>query len=395
MKDSDSKFNTRALHDYRNPQDQQGFVNTPIYRGSTIIFPTLNALEHAGKNKHTLNELVYGRRGNPTSYALEQTIAGLENGYAGLTVSSGLAAITTSLLAYLKTSDHLLMVDSVYGLTRDFCNHILEPLGVEVTYYDPCIGAEISKLIQPNTRCIFLESPGTSTFEVQDAPAIAKVARQHEIVTMMDNTWASPCFFRPLDHGINISITSATKYVVGHSDAMLGLIVTDEDNYSKVRIARDRIGPCAGPDDIYLGLRGIRTLAMRMKQHEQQAVKLAEWLKQQPDVMRVLHPAFSECPGHEIWKRDFSGSSGLFSFEIEKRSRKSIANFVDNMKLFSMGFSWGAFESLILPVDLGNTRIAGTNDIKGQLFRVYAGQEDIEDLIADLDTGLDRYRSGS
>ncbi len=387
-KKSELNFKTRALHQGRDPEQQKGFVNPPVYHGSTVVFPTLKDLKWAADNKYTLNSITYGRRGNPTCIALENTLADLENGYAGLVFSSGMAAITTALTACLKSGDHLLITDSVYSITREFCNDVLTDFGVLVSYYDPMLGLEIEQLIQDNTRCIFLESPGTSTFEVQDTPTIVEVANKKGITTIMDNTWASPCFFKPLDHGINISVASATKYVVGHSDAMLGAIVTDEKHYPALRRTKDIIGHCAGPDDAYLGLRGIRTLSLRMTQHQQQALQLAHWLKSQPDVHRVLHPALEDCPGHEFWKRDFTGSSGLFSFEIEKRSDKAKAAFLDNLQLFAMGYSWGAYESLILPIETTQSK----SDKPLLLIRIHAGLEDIDDLIADLDAGLNRYR---
>ncbi len=385
-------FATRALHHNRDPKKQYGFVNPPVYHGSTVIFPTLDDLDKSRRELYIPNTIGYGRRGNPTAFALENTMANLENGYACFSVSSGLAAITTALMAFLKSGDHLLIADTVYGPTRSFCDGVLAPFGVEISYYDPLVGGDIANLIQANTRCIYLESPGSLTFEVQDVPAIARVAAQKNIVTILDNTWASPYFFRPLEHGINVSVNAATKYIVGHSDAMLGLVITDREHYLPLRKTKEAIGHCVGPDDLYLGLRGLRTLPLRMRQHQQQALELANWLCQQADVMRVLYPAFEHCPGHTFWKRDYSGASGLFSFEIEPRSRKALENFLDNLQIFSMGASWGAFESLIFPVDPRKLRSATPWNQQGIMLRVHTGLEDIDDLLADLDAGLKRYR---
>ena len=393
MTKSGHGFSTRSINSNRQPDSQHGFVNTPVYRGSTVVFPTLDELEHSWSNKATPNEIVYGRRGTPTAFALENAIAELENGHLSLVVSSGLAAITTSILAFVESGGHLLAVDSIYGPARVFCDEVLTKIGVHVEYYDPMIGSGIEDLIRDNTTCIHLESPGSLTFEIQDAPAIAAVAKKHGIATILDNSWATPCYFRPLDHGINVSFMAATKYIVGHSDAMLGLITTDEQHYDPVRRMRDNLGQCAGPDDLFLALRGLRTLPIRLQHHNEQARKLAGWLKSQPGVLSVLHPAFEDCPGHEVWKRDFSGASGLFSFELEQRSRSAVTHFLDNLELFSMGGSWGGFESLIIPAIPGDSRLVRPWTGEGRLFRVHVGLEDIDDLIRDLSAGLDRYRS--
>jgi cystathionine beta-lyase len=393
VKKDQPNFSTRVLHYKRDSTKHSGFVNPPVYHGSTVIFPTLDDLDKSKKEFYTPNTVGYGRRGNPTAFALEDTMANLENGYASFSVSSGLAAITTALFTFLKCGDHLLVADTVYQPTRSFCDGILTSFGVEVTYYDPMIGEKISQMIQKNTRCIFLESPGSLTFEIQDVPAIARIAIDNNITTVIDNTWASPYFFRPLDHGINVSINAATKYIVGHSDAMLGLITTDEAHYLELRKTKEAIGHCVGPDDLYLGIRGIRTLPLRMQQHQQQALDIVNWLNTQADVIRVLHPALETCPGHDIWKRDFEGSSGLFSFEIESRSRDALAYFLDNLEIFSMGASWGAFESLIFPIFPDKLRTATSWHQQGTILRIHAGLENIDDLICDLEAGLNRYRS--
>lgn len=307
---------------------------------------------------------------------------------------SGLSAITTTLLSLLKSGDHLLMVDTVYQPAREFCENILLPNGIEVEYYDAMAGEKIKHHIRPNTQCIYMESPGSLTFEVQDVPAICRTANQHEITTVMDSTWSSPYFFRPLEHGVNISITAATKFISGHSDVMLGVVVTDNAHYQGIRCTKDDLGQCVGPDDIYLALRGLRTLGLRMEQHQRQGLQVAEWLDNHSQVTRVIHPAFENCPGHEFWKRDYSGCSGLFAFELPRRSRQCLANFVNNLELFKMGASWGGYESLLVPCSLEESRAVMQWQSSDQLFRIHVGLEDVEDLITDLEQGIERYCAG-
>lgn len=396
---SDSKsrhrFDTRAVHNGRDPGSQGGMVNPPVYHGSTVVYQDLDALDQGMREHDIKDALVYGRFGNQSTFALENAMADLENGYGAISVSSGLAAITTTILTFVGNGDHLLIADTVYGPNRYFCEGYLSRIGVDVEYYDPMVGAAIESLIRPETKLIFLESPGSITFEVQDAPAIAEIATRHRVTTAMDNSWATPLFFRPIDVGINISVTSATKYIVGHADALMGLIVADsEENFYALKRCRDLLGQSLAPDDVYLGMRGMRTLGIRARHHQEQALKLADWLQSNPSVEQVLHPAFSSCPGHEFWKRDFSGSSGLFSFTVELRCRQALANFLDNLELFSMGFSWGGFESLIVPQNAARSRSATDWEDSSQLLRVHAGLEDIDDLIDDLDQGLKRYMAG-
>jgi len=303
----------------------------------------------------------------------------------------GTAAITASLLSFLATGDHLLMVDSVYEPTRDFCNQTLARLGIETSYYDPLIGTEIDTLVRPNTKVIFMESPGSMTMELQDVPAIVTVAKAHNIVTMIDNTYATPYNFKPLNYGVDISIQSATKYICGHSDVMLGIACANEATWPTLNEGSFQLGLCASVDDIYTTLRGVRTLSVRLKQHETNALKVAEWLSEQEQVDHVRHPAFKTCPGHKFYHRDFSGGNGLFSFVLKEANKKSMASMLDNMQLFKMGFSWGGYESLILASNtISNSRTATTWKMPGSLVRLHIGLEDADDLIDDLRDGLAR-----
>ena len=373
----------------RDPFANFGIVNPPVYHASTVLYPTLTEMERIGRAP--FDHVYYGRQGTPTTFAFEKAVAKLAGGYRGIASGSGLAAIGAALMAFLRAGDHLLMVDSAYSPTRKLCDGLLKGFGVETTYYDPCIGAGIKKLMRPNTRVVFCESPGSLTFEVQDIPAIAKAAHAAGAVVLLDNSWATPLYFSPFEHGVDVSIEAATKYLVGHSDAMLGVIVTTEAHYRRVKTAASILGAVPGPDDCYLGLRGIRTLAVRLERHQQNALKIARWLKGRKDVARVLHPAFADCPGHRIWRRDFTGSSGLFSFVLAKDCTKdALARMLDHMEIFRMGYSWGGYESLILPADPAPYRSAVPWKAPGTLIRLHAGLEDADDLIADLDAGFRR-----
>ena len=368
------------------------FLNAPVYRGSTVVFSTLKEFDQARGEHGKKGALVYGTLGTPTTFELEDLIADMENGFGGLAVSSGLGAVTTALLAFVGAGDHLLMTDAVYWPTRKFCDDFLSRIGVEVTYYDPQIGAAIDRLIQKNTRCIFMESPASLTFEVQDAPAVAAAAKKKNITTILDNTWASAHFFKPLNHGVNVSVIAATKYLVGHSDALLGLMVADEAHYAALRACRTSLGQCVSPADVYLGLRGAKTLRVRLERHQHSAVALAEWLQNHPDVVRVIHPALPSCPGHAFWRRDFSGSASLFSFEVERRSRAALGAFLNGLDAFSIGASWGGCESLVIPADPKSWRTATPWESDAQLIRLHVGLEEVDDLKKDLEAGLRRYR---
>jgi cystathionine beta-lyase len=368
----------------RDPEANFGIVNPPVYHASTILYPTLDAVR-------TRNQpFTYGRRGTPTSAALQEAIAELEGGYRTLLTPSGLSAVTAALLAHLRTGDHLLMTDSVYEPSRQFCERVLKRYGVDVEYYDPCVGSGIAALIKPNTAVVFTESPGSVTFEIQDIPAIAEVAHKAGAIMMLDNTWASPLYFKPFDHGVDVSIQAVTKYLCGHSDVMMGAITTAEAAWRDTLASHGAIGFCAGPDDTYLVLRGIRTLSVRLARHMETGLALARWLEKRPEVARVIHPALPSHPGHALWKRDFTGASGLFSIELKPTSETALATMLDGLELFGMGYSWGGFESLIIPQDPTKVRTATKWEAQGPMLRLHAGLEDPADLIADLEAGFER-----
>ncbi|ABS64590.1 cystathionine beta-lyase [Parvibaculum lavamentivorans DS-1] len=371
----------------RDPEANFGIVNPPVYHASTVLYPTLEAV------KTRAQPVTYGRRGTPTTFALQDAIAELEGGYRSLLTPSGLAAVTTALLAHLKSGDHLLMTDSVYEPSRQFCDKVLTRYGIDVEYYDPRIGAGIAALIRPETKVIFTEAPGSVTFEVQDIPAIAAAAHGADALLMMDNTWASPLYFKPFEHGVDVSIQAVTKYLCGHSDVMMGAITTTEAAWNETLATHGALGVCTGPDDIYLVLRGIRTLSVRLERHMETGLKLARWLAARPEVTRVIHPALPDHPDHAIWKRDFTGASGLFSIELIPCSEAALAAFLDGLELFGMGYSWGGFESLIIPQYPAKIRTATKWNGTGQILRLHAGLEDADDLIADLEAGFERFHT--
>lgn len=385
------KRDTLIVSSGRKPEENFGIVNPPVYHASTVLFATVAELEAAVKDK--FNCVYYGRFGTPTTFAFEEAVAEIEGGVRAVATSSGLSAVTCTLLAFLRAGDHLLMVDSAYQPTRNFCNSILKRLGVETTYYDPLISAGIAGLIRENTKAVFMESPGSLTFEVQDVAAISRAARAAGAVPILDNTWATPLHFRPFAHGVEVSIQAATKYIVGHADAMLGAIVTGDDHFLAIKATVTELGNAPGPDDCYLGLRGLRTLSVRLQRHQETGIKLAWWLKARPEVARVLYPALPEDPGHALWKRDFTGASGLFGVVLHPAPKKAVAAMLDEMELFGMGFSWGGFESLILPVYPELTRSATKWRAQGPVLRIHAGLEDPDDLIADLEAGFERLRA--
>ena len=381
-----STIETLLAHVGRDPAANHGVVNPPVYHASTICYPTLAAYEAAEQTP--FDGTRYGRRGTPTTFALEEAVAALEGGFRAIAVPSGLSAITTTLLALLQAGDHLLMVDTVYQPTRRFCDVVLKGLGIETTYYDPL--ADVGPLIRANTKVIFLESPGSLTFEIQDVPAIAAAARARRITTAIDNTWSAGLLFRPLDHGIDVSIQAATKYIVGHSDAMLGLIVCNEAAYLRVKRASAFLGVSVGPDDCYLALRGLRTLAVRLPHHDRTARAVAHWLAGRPEVAHVRHPALPDCPGHALWRRDFTGGNGLVSFVLHPVGRDRLAALLDGLELFALGASWGGYESLVIPFDPRPARTATVWPHQGPCLRLHCGLEDADELIADLSAGLDR-----
>jgi cysteine-S-conjugate beta-lyase len=386
----DFKKETKVVRGGRKPQWTHGIVNPPVYHASTCVFETVAEFDAACANPDA--GLYYARRGTPTVWALEAALQEIEPGSAGVKVcASGVAAITVALLTALKSGDHILISDSAYEPTRALANGLLKRLNIEATYYDPLIGGSIAALMKPNTRAVWVESPGSLTFEVQDVPAIAAAAHAQGACVIMDNTWATPLLFPAHDHGVDISMQSLSKYVCGHSDILMGAISANAAWHGRMKSTFLQMGQCAGPDDVFLALRGLRTLAIRLKQHEQSALAIAQWCDAHAAVARVLHPALPSCPGHDIWRRDFDGSSGLFTIQLEPGG--DVAAMLDHMEHFSMGFSWGGYESLALPCRISaSNRALNLWQDGGPLIRLNIGLENIDDLIADLDAGLQRYR---
>jgi cystathionine beta-lyase len=385
------KDETRLVSAGRRPEWTGPIVNPPVHRASTILFDDCASLK-AGAGRNADGEFHYGRRGTPTQWALAEALTELEPGAEGtMLFPSGVAAIAVALLSVLKSGDELLMVDSVYEPTRAFCRNVLAPMGISTRFYDPLIGAGIADLIGEATAAIFLESPGSLTFEVQDVPAIVAAARARGIVTLLDNTWATSLFFPAIAAGIDLAILSCTKYVVGHSDAMLGSVTATPERYAKLRRTAQAFGQHVSPDDAFLALRGLRTLAVRLKAHEQGALTIARWLETRPEVAAVLHPALPSCPGHAEWARDFKGSSGLFSFILGGGDAAARAALIDGLKHFGIGYSWGGFESLALPVEPAAIRTATQWHSAGPLVRLHVGLEHPDDLIADLEQGMARF----
>lgn len=373
----------------RAPHQFEGFVNTPIFRGSTVLSPTVDQYLNR-KGRYT-----YGRRGTPTTDALAGALKQLEGGAGVVLTPSGLSAIATALLSVVKSGDHVLVTDSAYYPARNFCNTVLARLGVETGYYDPLIGAGIAELIKPNTRAVFLEAPGSLTFEMQDVPAITAAARKHGAVTLMDNTWATPLFFKPHDYGVDLSLEAGTKYLGGHADVNLGWISATEQYWPQLKDTHGTLGLCPGPEDVFLSLRGLRTLAVRLDHHMKAGLKVARWLKTRPEVARVLHPALEDDPGHALWKRDFKGACGLFGIILKPCSGAAVAAFVESLELFGIGASWGGFESLAVPFDVSRIRSATKWNPGGPAVRLHVGLEDTDDLIADLDRGFAKLKAAS
>lgn len=369
----------------RDPERCHGFVNAPVYRGSTVLFPTLEAFRRSDQ------AYVYGRVGTPTTRAFEEAVAALEGGSRAWLTPSGLSAITTTLLAFARQGAHFLISDSAYQPIRRFSRRILSRLGVTVEYYDPLIGEGVAGLLRPETRLVFAESPGSLTFEVQDIPALARAIRGRDIFLVIDNTWATPLFFKPFDHGADVSIQAATKYIVGHADAMVGTITTNERAAPLVEAAHLDLGQCASPDDCYLALRGLRTLAVRLDQHWRAGLEIARWLQARPEVARVIHPALPGDAGHDLWRRDFLGASGLFAVILRPASEQALAAMLDGLKRFGMGYSWGGFESLAVPFTPIRSVTPWTPE--GPALRLHIGLEDPEDLKADLAEGFERLRA--
>jgi cystathionine beta-lyase len=384
---------TRLVGAGRRPEWTQGIVNPPVWRASTILYDDVAALRANG-GRDTHHRLYYGRRGTPTQWSLADALTELEPGaQATFLYPSGVAAVAAALLSVLSPGDELLLADSVYDPTRSLATGLLKRFGVTTRFYDPLIGGGIAELIGEKTRAIFLETPGSLTFEVQDVPAIVAAARARGVTTLLDNTWATPLLFPAIEQGIDLSILACTKYVVGHSDVMLGSVTAAPSNWAKLRDTSYQLGQTASPDDAWLGSRGLRTMALRLRQHGQAALEIARWLETRPEVARVLHPALPGCPGHELFLRDFKGASGLFSFVLRGGGERARAALIDSLELFGIGYSWGGYESLAIPVDPERIRTVVPWQAEGPAVRLQIGLEDPADLIADLAQGLDRFRA--
>jgi cystathionine beta-lyase len=375
---------TRVVTAGRDPESYHGFVNPPVYHASTVLYPSAEDFV-AGRARYH-----YGRRGTPTTEALENALRDLEGqNCAGVSLlPSGLGAISTALLSVVRAGDHLLVTDSAYGPTRNYCDGILKRLNVSTTYFDPLIGAGIARLFQPNTRAVYLESPGSLSFEMQDTTMIAGIAHENGAIVLMDNTWATPLYYRPLDHGVDLVIQAGTKYIGGHSDVMLGTVSANGATVADLKNTVWLSGLCEGPNDVYLALRGVRTLAVRLERHFKSGLSIARWLEQRPEVLRMLHPAMESDPGHALWKRDFTGASGLFSMVLKPVPQKAVYAFLDTLELFGIGASWGGYESLAVPFDCAPARTATRWQPGGPTVRFHIGLEAVEDLIADLERGF-------
>ena len=378
------KSDTRLVTTGRDPQAYHGFVNPPVYHASTLLYPTAeDQVAHRARYN-------YGRRGTPTSEALENALREIEGGAcAGVALlPSGLAAISAALLATARAGDHVLIPDSVYRPTRNFCNGVFKRFGVETTYYDPLVGADIARLFKSNTRVAFVEAPGSQSFEMQDIPAIAKIAHERNAAVLMDNTWATPLYFPAFEKGVDLAIQAGTKYIGGHSDLMFGCVSANAATLPALKDTVYSMGLCVGPDDMYLALRGLRTLGVRLDRHYRSGLRVARWLEQRPEVLRVMHPALESDPGHKIWKRDFTGACGLFSVVFKPTSEQSVHAFLNELALFGLGYSWGGFESLAILFDCSEYRTATKWAPGGPTVRLHIGLEDPDDLIADLERGF-------
>ena len=386
------KLSTRLAQRGRAPRSRPGTVNLPVARASTVTFATLAELDSVQK-RFEADEPVptYGMLNMPLRVAFEELMVELEGGYRAATFPSGLAAAAAALMACLKAGDHLLMSDSSYSPSRRFCQHTLARYGVETTFFDPLAGAAIEELMRPNTRAVYLESPGSHTFEVLDFPAMAKVARARGAAVIHDNAWATGVYFRSFDHGADLVIQPATKYPAGHSDVIIGAVVANEAWWPRLRDVSRDFGQTASPDDVFLAIRGMRTLEARLKRHEESGLKVAQWLKTHPAVKRVLHPALEDDPGHALWKRDFLGSTGLFGVELAECSREQLAAFIDRLECFALGYSWGGFDSLVVPHNIHKARSVRPWT-GGPLIRLHVGLEDPADLFNDLVKGFERMQ---
>jgi cystathionine beta-lyase len=378
---------SRLVHLGRDSEQSQGFINVPPFRGSTVLYPDVATLTSRAQR------YTYGTHGTPTTDALCAAWTDIAGAAGTVLVPSGLAAIMVALMTALSAGDHLLITDSAYAPARGFANTILKRMGIETTYYDPQVGAGIEALMRPNTRAVLTESPGSQSFEIQDVPAIAEVAHAHGACVLMDNTWATPLFFAPHAHGVDLAIEAGTKYLSGHSDLLIGLVSANEAWFRRLHRTVDQMAIPPGPEDVFLALRGLRTMELRLREAERQGLALARWLQGRPEVLRVIHPALPDHPGHALWKRDFTGSSGLFSIVLRPASEAAVAAFLDGLELFGLGYSWAGYESLAVPFDCSSYRTATQWAPGGPAIRFSVGLEDIEDLKADLDRGFARLRA--
>lgn len=375
------KTKTLLTHASTAPEKYDGVVNVPVHRASTILFKNYEEFQDAYR---------YGRAGTPTSAAFENAITALEGAEGSVSTPSGLSAIVVALVAVAKAGDHVLMTDNAYGPTRKFCTQLLSQWGIEVDFYPPMIGEGIKKLFKPNTKALFIEAPGSITFEVCDIGTLVSAAQEKKIKTIMDNSWATPLFFKPLENGIDISLASATKYISGHSDLLLGVVSGSKETYPLLKKTALLLGLCAGSEELYLGLRGLRTLEVRLREHQSRALELAKWLQEHPAVKRILHPAFPSCPGHENWKKYFKRSSGTFGIILKETNKEKIARMLNGLQLFRMGASWGGYESLSFPEQPHHNRTAEKCSEEGFFLRLHVGFEDMDDLKEDLAAGLKR-----
>jgi len=383
MTKNNYKNDTKNIIAGKRKKLSNDFVNSPIYKGSTVLFNTVEEMQSKMKKKNN-QTLFYGRFGTPATFEFENAIADIDESYTAVATASGTAAIVASLLAVLKTGDHILMTDSAYGVSRNITKKLLNNMGITTTFYNPNLTNKIKELITNKTKLIFMESPGSLTFEIQNISMIVDIAKKYNLITVIDNTWATSLYLKPMNYGVDISIQSATKYIVGHSDAMLGVITTNKKYAKQIRESAHNLGSCPGPEDIYLGIRGLKTLSIRLKKHQENAMKIIEWLLRQKEVNRVLYPALPDNPGYKIWKKDFKGASGLFGVVLENTRKDLIYKMLNNLKLFNMGYSWGGYESLILPVNPEKIRDTYKWNHMDLTLRIHAGLEDPEDLINDL-----------
>ncbi len=385
------KNDTKLGHLGRGPSSFEGTVNLPVYRASTILSTDMDSYIHRFDDEKTFTDITYGARGTQNARALGEAVAALEGGYGTVVTASGLSAISVALGALVSAGDHILISDSVYGPTRTFCNQVLSRYGITTEYYAPDIGGAIAELIRKNTRLVFMEAPGSLTFEMQDIPGITRATKEKGVLTLMDNTWATPIFFRPLEHGVDVSIQAGTKYIAGHSDLVIGMITSSREVTHRMMVSHaHNLGDAASPDDSFMALRGLRTLSVRLYRQQESAFKVASWLVEQPQVYRVLYPALAGDPGHALWKRDFTGASSLFGLAIHSEDETAVKAMVDSLQYFQIGSSWGGYESLIAFNHMPVTRDRAPWTEKPFMLRVHIGLEDVEDLIADLTQGLAR-----